>query len=259
MRTILCIFAALAVLSLNSCGNEKNNAHTNDNKVADSLQPLKKFYFPFDELSDGSVYEYVDDSMGVAVDYWLYKTVKDEAGDRFLIATGYDAFFEQRYFSREWIVANGTILKDYLFMQPDSATKKSVVRPAKIEENIIFPFNPVKDTSLAYRFRIKFSLLPDTAMSYDLVRNRKFDKYLDYEFEGKKLSAVQFSADEYIEAKDSINGGHWNINSKMIEIYAEGIGLVYKEKTGKGANFKNRLKRRMTPAEFEKLQGAKNK
>jgi hypothetical protein len=258
MRTILCIFAALAVLNLNSCANKKNNDQTNDDKVADSLQPLKKFYFPFDELSEGLVYEYVDDSTGFTVDYWLYKTVKDEAGDRFLIATGYDAFFEQRYFSREWIVANGTILKDYLFMQPDSVTKKSVVRPAKIEENVIFPFNPVKDTSLAYRFRIKFSLLPDTAMNYDLVRNRKFDQYLDYEFEGKKLPAVQFSADEFIEAKDTIKeGGHWNINSKMIEIYAEGIGLVFKEKRGAGANFKNRLKRRMTPTEFEKLQGAK--
>jgi len=259
MRTIFCIFTALTLLSLNSCGNEKNNNKSNAETLADSLQPLKKYYFPFDELSEGLVYEFVDDSMGVAVDYWLYKTVKDEAGDRFLIATGYDAFFEQRYFSREWIVADGTILKDYLFIQSDSASKKSVVRPAKIDESVIFPFNPVKDTSLAYRFRIKFSLLPDTAMSYDLVRNRKFEKYLDYEFEGKKLPAVQFSADEYIEAKDSINGGYWNINSKMTEIYVQGIGLVYKEKIGKGVNFKNHLKRRMSPAEFEKLQDSKNK
>lgn len=243
----------LAVLfALNSCKYKDNKQ---SQLITNELQALKKFYYPFDELSaDGLVYEYVDDSMGAVVDYWLFKTVKDEAGDPYLIGTGYDARFEQRYFSREWIVANGTILKDYIFMQTDSASNKSMLRPAKIEESVIFPFSPTSDTSLAYRFRIKFSLLPDTAMVYDLVRDRKFEKFLDYEFEGKKIKAVQFVAKEYIEARDSINGGHWSVNSEMKEIYGEGIGLVYSEKKGQGANFKNRLKRRMNPLEFMKLQ-----
>jgi hypothetical protein len=243
-----------------SCNNRKTNNDNGKNSNSEKIQALKKFYYPFDELAnDGLVYEYVDDSLGAVVDYWLFKTVKDEAGDRFLIGAGYNALFEQRYFSREWIVANGTILKDYRFIQTDNATKISKVRPAVIEESVIFPFDPVKDNSLAYRFRIKFNVLPDTAMNYDLVRDRKFDKFLEYDFNGKKIAAVQFKAKEYIEAKDSINGGHWTINSEMTEIYAEGIGLVYTEKKGKGANFKNRLNKRMTPKEFESLQITKNK
>jgi hypothetical protein len=247
----LTYFIVIALL-LSSCNNTENKE---SQKTTNDIQALKKFYYPFDELSgDGLVYEYVDDEKGEVVDYWLFKTVKDEAGDPYLIGTGYDARFEQRYFSREWIVANGTILKDYIFMQTDSASNKSMLRPAKIEESVIFPFSPTSDTSLAYRFRIKFSLMPDTAMVYDLVRDRKFDKFLDYEFEGKKIKAVQFVAKEYIEARDSINGGHWTVNSEMKEIYAEGIGLVYSEKKGQGANFKNRLKRRLKVEEFMKLQ-----
>ena len=250
MKLQLCLFSLILVLA--AC-----NTKTEQKSSVD--QSLKKFYFPLSELSaDGLVYEFVDDSLGVAVDYWLYKTVKDNAGDLFLIATGYDALFEQRYFSREWVVADGTILKDYQFMQTDSATSRSIVTPAKIEENIIFPFNPTKDSTKAYRFRMKFSLPPDTAMQYDLVRDRKFDKFLDYDFEGKKINAVQFSSTEYVTAIDRTNGGHWDINSEMIEIYAEGIGLVYKEKKGKGANFKQRLKRRISPDEFSKLKSNNN-
>ena len=108
MKLQLCLFSLLLVLAVCSTKNEQKSSVD---------QSLKKFYFPLSELSaDGLVYEFVDDSLGVAVDYWLYKTVKDNAGDLFLIATGYDALFEQRYFSREWVVADGTILKDYQFM-----------------------------------------------------------------------------------------------------------------------------------------------
>ena len=55
------------------------------------IQSLRKFYFPIEDLmGDGLVYEYLDDSLKVVADYTLYKTVKDEAGDLFLIAAGYN-------------------------------------------------------------------------------------------------------------------------------------------------------------------------
>jgi hypothetical protein len=203
---------------LSACNNENKNAK----KI--EYQSLKKFYYPLEELKgDGLVYEYYNDSLGLVTDYWLYKTVKDDAGDLFLIAAGYNAIFEQQYFSRQWIVADGTILKDYQFMTTDSASGKSIITPAKIEDNVYFPYNPTQDSSKAYRFRMKFALPPDTALQYDLVRDRKFDKFLEYEYEGKKLPAAQF-------------------------------GLVYIEKSGNGVNFKQRLKRRISPDEFINLQ-----
>jgi len=247
MRTLFILFFSVMVLS--ACNNE------NKNEKQVEYQSLKKFYYPLEELKgDGLVYVYYNDSLGLVTDYWLYKTVKDDAGDLFLIAAGYNAIFEQQYFSRQWIVADGTILKDYQFMTTDSASGKSIITPAKIEDNVYFPYNPTQDSSKAYRFRMKFALPPDTALQYDLVRDRKFDKFLEYEYEGKKLPAAQFSSKEYINASDRINGGNFDIKSEIKEIYALGIGLVYIEKSGNGVNFKQRLKRRISPDEFINLQ-----
>jgi hypothetical protein len=247
------------MIFLFSCKNNITESKIDTKKNSDSLQVLKKFYYPLDSLEEGLVYEFVDDSTGYTYDYWLYKTVKDDAGDKFLIGTGYDAFFEQRYFSREWIVANGTLQKDYLFMQLDSVTGKSVVRPSTIVSDALFPFNPTNDSSMAYRYRIKFSLLPDTALQYDLIKDRRFDSYSTFKFNGKELRTAVFKINEKMEAADiTKDGGHWDLNSDITEIYAEGIGLVYKERKSKVLNSKVRLKRIMSVEEFQKIQKSQN-
>jgi hypothetical protein len=253
---IRCILFCLLVFSF-SCESAKIKT---EDKLEGDIQALKKFYFPLDELSeDGLVYEYAEDSVGLKMDYWLYKSVKDEAGDRFLIGTNYDATFEQKQFSREWIVSNGTILKDYLFFQFDSISKKSSVRAAKIEESVVFPFSPTQDSDKVYRFRLKYSVLPDTNVIYDLVRNRKFDKFTEYEFEGKKIPAVQFICQEFYDATNYKEGGTWTAKSTIKEIYAKGLGLVYKERKGEAPNYVSRLKRRISPDDFIKMQGLKTK
>lgn len=224
---------------------------SNDNE---DLQQLKKYYYPIDSLQEGMVYEYVDETTGNLVGYWSYKTVEDEAGNHYLISTGYNPFFEQEQFSREWIVATGTILKDYQFIQTDSVTMKSILRPAKIEESVVFPFEAVTDTSLAYRFRMKFSLLPDTSTQYDLVRDRKFGKYTNYTYMGKDYKAVEFNTKEYIDVHNPAEGGDWQLNSEMKEIFVAGIGLVYTRKKSEGVNYTHRLHRRFTSAEFMKMK-----
>ena len=253
------IYFIVFALVIGSCKSD-NSKKSNENKsMNDSLQVLKKFYYPIDSLEEGLVYEYVDDSTGFTYDYWLYKTVRDDAGDKFLIGTGYDAFFEQRYFSREWIVANGTVQKDYLFMQTDSSTGKSAIRPATIVSDVLYPFSPVKDSSMAYRFRIKFSLLPDTALQYDLTKDRLFDSYSTYNFNGKELKTAIFKINEHMEAADRTkDGGHWDLKSELKEIYAEGIGLVFKERKSKVLNSRIRLKSIMSIEEFQKKQKSKN-
>ena len=227
---------------------------SNTTPESTDLQQLKKFYYPIDDLEDGMVYEYVDEKTGSVVGYWHYSTVKDEAGNRYLIGTNYNPFFEQDQFSREWIVATGTILKDYQFIQTDSATGKAIMRPAKIEESVVYPFEALSDSSLAYRFRMKFSLLPDTTTHYDLVRDRKFGKYMNYTYDGKERKAVMFNTKEYIDAHNPVEGGSWQLNSDMTEIFAAGIGLVYTKKTSQGVNYTHRLKRRFTMEEFIKMK-----
>ncbi len=237
------------VFSLKSCVPTSSSTSSS----GEALQLLKKFYYPFDALDDGMVYEYVDEKSGALVGYWFYKTVKDSMGDRYLLGVRYNVFFEQEQFSKEWIVANGTILKDYHFIQKDSVSDKALIRPAEIEENVIFPFEAVTDSSLAYRFRLKFSLLPDSSTLYNLVRDRKFSRYIDYEFEGKSYKAVEFKSKEYLNVHNPVEGGNWDIESEMIEIFAEGIGLVYTAKKSDAVNYTHRLKRRLNTQEFEAL------
>ena len=63
MKHQLCLFSLILVLA--AC-------NTKTEQKSSVEQSLKKFYFPLSELSaDGLVYEFVDDSLGVAVDYWL--------------------------------------------------------------------------------------------------------------------------------------------------------------------------------------------
>mgnify|MGYP001083731001 FL=1 len=131
---------------------------------------------------------------------------------------------------------------------------KSVIRPAKIEESVVFPFEAITDTSLAYRFRMKFSLLPDTATHYDLLRDRKFGKYMQYSYDEQDRKAVQFNTKEYIDVHNSAEGGSWQLNSSMTEIFAEGIGLVYTSKQSDGVNYTHRLKRRFSMEAFIKMK-----
>jgi hypothetical protein len=220
------------------------------------IQSLRKFYFPIEDLmGDGLVYEYLDDSLKVVADYTLYKTVKDEAGDLFLIAAGYNGFFEQTFVSSVWIAADGTILKDYQFIETDSVSGKSIVTPAKIEENIYFPFKSSPDTGKIYRYNMSLTLPSDTALNFDIVRDRKFDKFLEYEFEGQKLAAVQFTGTDYQSTFDLKNkGADLKTNSEIKEIYAAGIGLVFIEKKVGATYYRNRLNRRISPDEFLKIQ-----
>ncbi len=239
-----------AVILLLACNDKKKKS------APSTMEVLNKYYYPLQELNgDGMVYEYWNDSLKLVADYWLYKTVKDEAGDLFLISAGYNGLFEQTVFSREWIVADGTLLKDYQFYVTDSASGKSIITAAKIEDNVYFPFKPTLDSGKVYRYRMKTKLPPDTTLNFDIVRDRRFDKFLEYEFEGKKLAAVQFLVTEYYNVFDNTNkGGDFKITSEIKEIYAKGIGLVYIEKRGDAINYRNRLKRRISPDEFLKMQ-----
>jgi hypothetical protein len=237
-------------LLLFACNGVKKNTGEKE------IQSLRKFYFPIEELmGDGLVYEYLDDSLKVVADYTLYKTVKDEAGDLFLVAARYNGLFEQTYVSSVWIAAEGTILKDYQFIETDSISGKSIVTPAKIEENIYFPFKSSPDSGKIYRYTMSVTLPSDSALNIDIVRERKFDKFLEYEFDGQKRAAVQFIGTDYQSVFDAKNkGADLKTSSEIKEIYAAGIGLVFIEQKVGATYYRNRLNRRISPDEFLKIQ-----
>ena len=62
---------------------------------------IEAYYFPFNELKNGKVYEY--QSTGSEYDpplYWYYKSIKQD-GAWYLLGTGYDTEFSPDQFVRE--------------------------------------------------------------------------------------------------------------------------------------------------------------
>ena len=247
------LFSAL-VLSLFLFSACQPQAPKNEEHPVTELEAnnIKAYYFPIKALEEPLVYEYVDDSTG-QTDYWLYNTVYDQAGNQFLLGTNYNQKGEQQQFFRSQILADGAILKDYRFFQTDSSGK-SHTSSAKIKEPVLYPFKPTQAEGQVYRYWVNFSIAPDTAVVYDIVRNRSLSKEQPtFSWEGQELAAIQLDVEEFSETHDSINGGHWKMQGQRQEIYAEGLGLVYIKNISDGARQHSRLKRRLRKEEFEAL------
>lgn len=231
----------------------KNEAASNNDQSSSFLQ-LKEYYYPVNDLEKGLVYLYENEALNNQAEYWLHKTVYDEASNQYLVSTQYNIFFNQNQMIREWIVADGSLVKDYRFFQEDSISGRSVASKATINQNIRFPFKAVKSDSLAYRFNLDFIILPDSSTAYNITVDRSFDKFLKYPWKGDSLDAVQIKCKEFRSMQNNTEGGAFNNESTSVEIYAKGLGLVYKDSDSKIFPYKIRLTDRISMEEFEALQ-----
>lgn len=214
------------------------------------------YYFPVEALKQGKVYEYslMQDSAAFVTHYWLLQTEEDAKGQTFLIWKRYNPFFEQDQYIKEWIVKDGVVTVAYEMFIKDTATQISTRYVNKVEENIVFPFEASLDTNMAYRFSCALTLPPDF-VTVRLIRDRQFSQPLVYPYQGKKVPAVAFACTDLYDLEDKEEGGYWEQKTASVEIYAEGIGLVYTEekKEGKSSTI-NQLTHIYTLEEFEVLK-----
>ncbi len=253
-KPIVSLTVAVALYALAACQPE--------------MPPSARFYYPVEELGQGLAYVY--EGVGDApapTHYWYYRSVQTP-DSTMLVSTFYDAGFQPRQLLNERIVAQGSLLRDLRLYLPTDST--SVITEAQVLQPALFSFEPpdtdrvlVSVVTFADRSgeppvggdaeKGGFRQNPSRA-TYTLTRNRRFRTDTTYVFEGQSLPAQLWSVRELTE-QDSV--GTLAIESAAIEIYAAGIGLVYRERrfangTGEAHRLRERLPMDSLSARFRK-------
>lgn len=214
--------------------------------------PNAAYYYPVDELLDGLVYAY-EPAAGTDAEvfpgyYWYYRAV-ETPDSTVLAATYYDADGEPRQYVGERIVGEGALLRDLRLYRPtDSA---SVVTEADVLAPAVFSFrepDPARVLVAAVGFRQN-----DSSATYTVTRNRRYARDTTLAVGGDDYAAQVWTVRELIE-QDS--AGTMALESRGVEVYAEGLGLVYRERVhGDGTVEAHRLARRFPMSELERRFG----
>lgn len=192
-----------------------------------ALLDIESFYFPVADLDPGRVYEYetADDPRNPPF-YYYYRNVRS-GGVLYLTGTYYDYNFTPIQFVREEVKDNGMILSDFYFYHTDTLTQKQSQVPVEIVANNVFPFTADEQNPGVLLFTVKWNDPEVEGTEFTLIRNRQFAGNTTYVYQGKEYDAVKFYVRELI---DNYNEGHLETEYDGLEIYAEGLGLVYFEK-----------------------------
>lgn len=228
-----------------------------DSSNSDSTFYTKPYYFPIENLKEGKVYEYslMQDSAAFVAHYWQLQSEQDATGETFLIWKRYNPLFEQDQYIQEWIIDDGVVTMDYALFIRDSESQTMERYVNEVEQNVVFPFHAALNADMVYRFSCT-TKLPPNFITVHLVRDRRFSEQLVYPYAGKQLSAIAFSCQDAYDLEDEEEGGFWEPQAASVEVYAEGVGLVYIEtkKAGETASEVIQLTNVYTLAEFEAHQ-----
>lgn len=249
--------SCLLLLILFSCESNDTTQQTEESTPNDTTFYTKAYYYPIETLSEEKVYEYVLENEGEAYlsHYLSLKAEPAESGTSYLISKYYAPNFQQNQSIKEWIIKDGVITQEYTFWVMDSISQTLKEYPNNVSQNVVFPFYAALDSTMAYRFVCEMKLPPDF-LTVKLIRDRKFNKKLSYEYKGETLDAIAFTATDLYDIENTEGGGFWNQKKASIEVYAKGIGLVYKETKTAGAEETEivRLANIYSVQEFEALK-----
>ena len=227
--------------------------------------PDPRYYYPVTELTEGRVYAYAPVApLGGAPHYWYFRSV-ETPDSTLLVSTYYDAQFEPRQLVRERIVSQGSLLRDLRLYFP-TGTGESAAAQAEVLQPALFSFEaPDPQRLLVSAVRVApgfgdsrpagdtLSQNPPRAR-YTVTRNRHYLRDTTYVLDGAPLPAQVWRVRELTE-QDSV--GVLAVASEALEVYAEGVGLVYRERrfeNGEGEAY--RLAARLSMDSLNVLAGA---
>lgn len=175
---------------------------------SEKKKSLQSYYFP---LAD-KVYVYsAQDSTGK--EYW----VTNMSGDDGLRTRVFNGKKELQQESHESFYSNGVNLESMIL------DGQSV----DIESGFVFPFDQI-DSSEVLFYRIKWQSEGDSLLAtYELIRNRRWAGFTSCTIFGKEAQCAKFSLSERIISKGD---GDIEVETAGEELYAEGVGLVYRRR-----------------------------
>lgn len=225
----------------------------------------KDYYYPVESLSEEKIYEYVLENEGQTYlsHYLSLQKELTADGNVHLISKYYAPNFQQNQQIKEWIINDGVITQEYTFLILDSLSQALKEYPNEVSQNVVYPFYASLDSAMVYRFVCEMKLPPDF-LTVKLVRDRKFSKKMSYTYkdkespreDGDRLEAIAFTATDLYDIENTEGGGFWTQKKATIEVYAKGIGLVYKETKTAGVEGTEveRLSNIYSVEEFEALK-----
>jgi len=255
------IISCFLLLLIASCQPKESKETTTEpvQEVDNNTFYTKDYYYPVASLSEEKIYEYVVENEG---ETYLshYLSLKKELGADgaiYLRSKYYGPNFKQNQEIKEWVIKDGVITQEYTFLVLDSVDQTLKKYPNEVSQNVVFPFYASLDSMMAYRFVCEMKLPPDF-LTVKLIRDRKFNKKLSYIYKEEELEAIAFIATDLYDIENTEGGGFWKQKKGTIEVYAKGIGLVYKETKTAGAATTEveRLSTIYSVEEFEALKAA---
>lgn len=214
----LIIFFLLAVIG-SHCTNAKKEL------------ALKAFYYPYEDLKNGLIYEYIplnDPSFSHV--YW-YLQSEQVAGKWYINEVYFEDNFIPLQYIKEKIVSNGVLTKKVnLFLQDTSGV--SVEVDGDLHAGNVFSFTGKKyGNILLSNFTFK---IPDGSNNTTtIIKNRQFEGYTTINIAGHEYQTARFGVKELVSMGNE-KDGYTEPEFIGIEQYAKGIGLAYYKKEAEG-------------------------
>jgi len=182
---------------------------------------LRSFYPLPSMLKEPKVYRYISLlDTALSDEYRLMQSI----GDNKITACIYDEEGRPMQWYTEQVTSSGVVMDQYKLMA--TTTKGNPISiSTKILFDDVFPFFP--QAGGIFLFRMKWKGYGADSLKYELIRNRTFMGDTNYEYDGRKLKAVQFKVRDRVETEQD---GILPLEFFGIEIYAKDIGLVYYRK-----------------------------
>lgn len=214
---------------------------------------VQAYYFPIDELlEEEKIYEY-SDIKGIAPPYyWYYAGMKTEKGETHLVGKRFNHLYLPIQLTKESILTEGAIATEYRLYENDSVGNVKNIQFAKITNNILFPFVPVRDITKTYRFILSFDDFKDPTQTYLVTRDRQWWKKDTMSYKNKLYDTQIFRVLNTTEITRQ-DGGNWTLRDTSYEVYAQNIGMIHEKRKIREEIREVKLTNIYSIPEFEKI------